>query len=316
VNASRKRCYQSLITPDSSNALLGTVDRPFHQRILVANYADGYSAYGLPPGLEVNPVSGLITGSPRTAGTYLVTLFATNAVGVGQRTVTLNVNLPLPGLLTSGPVIGGLGIGSNLKALQFVNEPDWVGVAGLPPGLLFDPKARVISGVPLEVGEFEVSFILSNRYGLGSGSLKIQVHSVVIGWGRNASGECDMPSVLSKVVAIAAGNQHSLALTDGGQVVAWGKNVYGQANIPSGLSNVVSIAAGAEFSLALTADGRVVGWGLNSSGQTNIPSGLSNVVALAGGNSHSLVLTVGGQVVAWGRNDFGQTNVPPGLSNV
>ena len=70
-----------------------------------------------------------------------------------------------------------------------------------------------------------------------------------------------MPSGLSNVVAIAAGESHSLALTAEGRVVAWGGNYYGQTNVPSGLSNVVAIAAGWYHSLALTAEGRVVAWG-------------------------------------------------------
>ena len=92
-------------------------------------------------------------------------------------------------------------------------------------------------------------------------------------------------------MAIAAGFEHSLALTAEGRVVGWGNNFSGQTNIPSGLTNVVAIAAGYGHSLALTAEGRVVGWGNNDYGQTNIPSGLSNVMAIAAGYFHSLALT-------------------------
>jgi hypothetical protein len=56
---------------------------------------------------------------------------------------------------------------------------------------------------------------------------------------------------LSNVVAIAAGYQHSLALTAEGRVVAWGKNNFGQKCVPAGLSNVVAIAAGVSHGLAL-----------------------------------------------------------------
>jgi hypothetical protein len=37
------------------------------------------------------------------------------------------------------------------------------------------------------------------------------------------------------VVAIAAGNVHSLALKADGTVVAWGNNYYGECNVPVGL---------------------------------------------------------------------------------
>ncbi|MFN5927759.1 MAG: RCC1 domain-containing protein, partial [Roseiflexaceae bacterium] len=104
------------------------------------------------------------------------------------------------------------------------------------------------------------------------------------------------------------GGSHSLALKANGTVVAWGLNSSGQSNVPSGLSNVVAIAAGGSHSLALKSDGTVVAWGYNGSGQSSVPSGLSNVVAIAAGGSHSLALKSDGTVVGWGLNSTGQSN--------
>jgi hypothetical protein len=95
------------------------------------------------------------------------------------------------------------------------------------------------------------------------------------------------------VVAIAAGDFHSLTLRADGTVVGWGYTNYGQARVPDGLSNVVAIAAGDTHSLALKADGTFVGWGNNSYGQTTLPAGLTGAVAIAGGNQYSLVTTPG-----------------------
>ena len=56
--------------------------------------------------------------------------------------------------------------------------------------------------------------------------------STVVGWGRYFDGGSNfpvtIPSGLSNVVAIAAGYQHSLALTADGRMVGWGNNAYGQ----------------------------------------------------------------------------------------
>jgi Regulator of chromosome condensation (RCC1) repeat len=80
------------------------------------------------------------------------------------------------------------------------------------------------------------------------------------------------------------------ALTPG-TVVGWGRNGEGQLDIPAGLNNVIAIAAGEYHSLALKRDGTVVGWGDNDDGQTTSPPGLSNVTAIAAGALHSLALT-------------------------
>jgi Concanavalin A-like lectin/glucanases superfamily/Regulator of chromosome condensation (RCC1) repeat/Immunoglobulin domain/Immunoglobulin I-set domain len=92
-----------------------------------------------------------------------------------------------------------------------------------------------------------------------------------------------------------------------------------------GLSNVVAIAAGNNFSLALLTNGTVRAWGLNSNGQlgdgtytqrnTNVVvSGLSNVVAIAAGSANGLALKSDGTVVIWGYTNYGLsgnfTNIP------
>ena len=142
-----------------------------------------------------------------------------------------------------------------------------------------------------------------------------QPSGTVVGWGGNSQGETTIPSQLTNVVAIAAGNYTALALTSNGTLVAWGNNAAGQFNIPSGLSNVLAIAVGEYHCLALTTNGTVVGWGDNSRGETTIPSQLTNVVAISAGGYQSLALTASGTVVSWGDNSAGQRNVPAGLTN-
>ena len=61
--------------------------------------------------------------------------------------------------------------------------------------------------------------------------------------------------------AVAAGYQHTVALTDDGKVVAWGGNLFGQCNVPSDLPQVKAVAAGGWHTVALTNDGKVVAWG-------------------------------------------------------
>lgn len=146
---------------------------------------------------------------------------------------------------------------------------------------------------------------------------------------------------LPAFVSIAAGRDHSLALTGDGVVWAWGRFGRGQLgreafdrrdgiafpigfpNDLSGIVNFVAIDAGDQFSLALEDDGRVWGWGKNDLGQLGdrfesayafpielARLGPGSAVALAAGNDHAMVLTPEGTVLTAGSNTFGQLGDP------
>jgi alpha-tubulin suppressor-like RCC1 family protein len=133
---------------------------------------------------------------------------------------------------------------------------------------------------------------------------------------------------LNEAIALAGGENHSLALKSDGTVWAWGYNREGQLGIGSNkfqetvvqisdLVDITAIAAGGNHSLALKSDGSVWAWGVNTSGQLangtnhNSPTpalvkGLNEVMAIAGGGYHSLALKSDGTVWAWGDNTRGQ----------
>jgi len=138
----------------------------------------------------------------------------------------------------------------------------------------------------------------------------ISLITMVVAWGDNSYGQCDVPTGLTNAIQVAGGFDFSLALKADSTVVAWGNNMGGATNVPSNLTNVISIAAGGEFALALLQNGTVVGWGTNNDGQTSVPAGLTNVAAVAAGDACSFALRNDGTIVAWGYNGYGQTNVP------
>jgi hypothetical protein len=140
----------------------------------------------------------------------------------------------------------------------------------------------------------------------------------VIAWGDTLDGELNLPSDLSDVVAISAGDYHSLALKGDGTVVSRGiRWTSPELDVPAGLSDVVAIDAGRYLSMALKRDGTVVVWGNEAGEVADVPPGLADVVAISAGWYHGLALKSDGTVVAWGSEHSGEAaNVPPGLSDV
>lgn len=118
-----------------------------------------------------------------------------------------------------------------------------------------------------------------------------------------------------KAIAVAAGGQHNLVLTESGRVFASGSDERGQADVPDGLADVAAIAAGYTHSLALRRDGTVVAWGNNKRGATDVPAGLDNVVAISGGGGHSAAVCRDGTVVIWGQLDLGSVEPPANLTD-
>jgi alpha-tubulin suppressor-like RCC1 family protein len=187
------------------------------------------------------------------------------------------------------------------------------------------------------------------------------LHNVVLttdgrlfAWGENSSGQLGDGTFTSRsapvavvmtgalsgrtVAGIAAGREHSLAVTSDGRVFAWGLNGSGQLgdgtqtnrNAPTAVSVagalagkiVTAVDAGYAQTLALASAGELLTWGSNAKGQlgdgttTNrlLPGAVSMNGALAGktpvlvaaGRDHCLALSSDGRVYGWGDNAYGQ----------
>jgi alpha-tubulin suppressor-like RCC1 family protein len=261
--------------------------------------------------------------------------------------------IPKDGLILSG--------NSSHRYLQIFPNPDQSGAAdiilsvsdpsGLTSNMHFYVNVKPVNDAPTIRIWPGVRQIACGYYH----NIAIQQDWTVWAWGYNGQGQLgygtttqyNLPiqvkgpndkGYLTDIVAVAAGNQHSVALTGDGHVLTWGGNTYGQLgnatfessyvpiyvlnddNLP--IEKVIAIASGANHVLLLTENNELWAWGKNENGQLadNNPTAYNRpirvqglpsnrIVQIAAGDSHSMVLLDNGEIWSWGDNSFGQSGL-------
>jgi alpha-tubulin suppressor-like RCC1 family protein/phosphodiesterase/alkaline phosphatase D-like protein len=221
---------------------------------------------------------------------------------------------------------------------------------------------------PIQVLDATGSGHLANIENVAAGnthSLALDIDGTVWAWGANDRGQLGdgtnnghiLPAKvkdaagtanLSGIVAIAAGDGYSLALSLDGKIYAWGANNRGQLgigaignqNLPNQVSalssaSMISSGSGGATSVAALSDGTVWAWGAGTSGQlgngfdldSNVPvqvTGLTNVTTVNAGQERALARKSDGTVWAWGNNSSGElgngnntsSNIPVQVSSL
>jgi hypothetical protein len=168
--------------------------QPFSSQIIATNFPTSYNATGLPAGLSINSVTGLISGTPTVAGTFPVGLSATNPGGTGTGALTLIVN-PAPPVITSIATASGTQGRSFSYLIAASYNPTSYGASGLPAGLAVNASSGVISGTPTVSGIFPVALSAANAGGSGTQTLTLNIAAAppTITSILSASGAQDQP---------------------------------------------------------------------------------------------------------------------------
>lgn len=115
----------------------------------------------VPAGLTLDPVTGIISGSPTTDGDFTATIMVTDSVAVtAQGEVSLKVVIPPLVIETAELPMGYVDVeySAALAASGGIAPYSWAITEGaLPDGLALDMATGMISGTPSEVGTSEIT---------------------------------------------------------------------------------------------------------------------------------------------------------------
>jgi hypothetical protein len=145
----------------------GEVGTPFCDTWLVENAGGAvtFAASGLPPGLAVDPATGVVSGMPTLAGTFLVLLSAS----AGDQTITTNLSMMVAPNAGSNFHWNYFGIPAGLVNENYDRQPPILVAAegrdaisysalGLPGGMTYASGSGELAGTPIEIGEYPMTF--------------------------------------------------------------------------------------------------------------------------------------------------------------
>ena len=167
----------------SSGDATGTVGVTFNYQIQANMSPTSYNATGRPPGLSVNTTSGVISGTPTTAGVYNpVHLTATNASGTGAKDVKFTINpaptptpTPPPTVTSSGTASGTWGVAFSYQITANQTITSYATTVSIP-GVSFSTSTGLFSGTPTSFGTFSGTISGTNANGTGSKTLTVTIN--------------------------------------------------------------------------------------------------------------------------------------------
>jgi hypothetical protein len=150
------------ITMSPSSLSPATISASYSQQLSqaggVGSITWSVGAGVLPNGIMLDPMTGLLSGSPMVGGTFNFTARATDAGGCyGERAYALVINCPAlsitPATLSAGVI--GTGYSQQLTLTGGSGQINWtVSVGMLPGGLSLNPTSGLLSGTPAAAGTF------------------------------------------------------------------------------------------------------------------------------------------------------------------
>jgi hypothetical protein len=128
-----------------------------------------YSATGLPAGLAINQSSGLITGTPTTAGTFVGNVSVTSNGQTNNAAISITIAAAANTSVVNSATTASGTVGTAFSyTATATNSPTSFNITGLPSGLSANGSTGVISGTPVASGTSSISISANNAGGTGA----------------------------------------------------------------------------------------------------------------------------------------------------
>ncbi len=161
------------ITVDNPGPQTGTVGNATSLQINASDTdpdTPSYSATGLPPGLSIDPTTGMISGTPTSTGTFPVTVTVADSEESRQTSFTWTINrvtVVNPGSQTA--TVGNL-VSLQIQASDSDGGTLSYSATGLPPGLSIGSSTGDITGTPTTTGSFSPAVTATDAKGGSRGT--------------------------------------------------------------------------------------------------------------------------------------------------
>ena len=150
----------------------------FNYQITTNFSATSYSASGLPAGLQIYPLRGLISGAPTESGTFRVIVTANGAFHPASATLVISVN---GAVITSSPNPAAVDIGGEFSyQITATGSPTTYSALALPPGLVLNAATGLISGVPNLSGTYHTTITAHTPFGNATAVVTIVVAALPV----------------------------------------------------------------------------------------------------------------------------------------